>query len=164
MPAGGHAESEGVGFCHNPCPPWFHAESWKIEYPPRTAVFSLFVGFQANPMRGSRAVLSNCNPAALFEATQSVQLLNIGLPFGTYHLRLLMSYSAMRFCTSVSGVARAQANPIFTVKLLLTRQSSCTNGRTSFHRRPVVPPRNVWSWAAKTPMLPISKPGMLCPV
>src|SRR5215469_3184934 len=41
------------GLSHNPCPPWFQDESWKMAYPPRSAVFGLPSTFQANPIRGS---------------------------------------------------------------------------------------------------------------
>ena len=57
-------------------------------------------------------------------ATQLVQPLNPGLPDGMYHLRFSTSKFAWRFSTSVSGVARAQATPMFTVRLFVTRQSS----------------------------------------
>ena len=72
---------------------------------------------------------------------------------GTYHFSGRISKFACRFSTSVVGVARAQATPRLTVRLLVTRQSSCTNGRNIFQRRPLVPPRKVWSWAANPPML-----------
>src|ERR1035438_7582039 len=67
------------GFCHNPCAPWFHDESWKIAYPKRSAVFSLPIGFHEIPMRGSMAVLSNWIPTRPFDATQIVHPASAGL-------------------------------------------------------------------------------------
>src|SRR5208283_3005054 len=99
--------------------------------------------FHANPIRGSRAVLSNWMPTRPSVGMQIVQPAIPGLFFGTYHWRFETSKFACRFASSVSGVAKAQANPRFTVKLLVTRQLSCTKGRNSFQRRPVVAPRNV---------------------
>src|ERR1700675_3745122 len=101
------------------------------------------MGFHANPIRGSRAFLSNWIPTRPSVGTQTVQPLIPGLPEGTNHLRLTTSKFACRLPSSVSGVAKAHANPRFKVKLLVTRQLSCTKGRNSFQRRPVVAPRNV---------------------
>ena len=56
---------------------------------------------------------------------------------------LLKSKFAWRFWASVMGVTNAQASPRLTVRLLVTRQSSCTYGRNSFQRRPVVAPLKV---------------------
>src|ERR1700674_4990892 len=47
----------------------------------------------------------------------------------------------------------AHATPRSSVKLFVTRQLSCTKGRKRFQRRPVVAPKNVWSWI----------PPVICP-
>jgi len=70
---------------------------------PANSGFSLPIGFQANPMRGSRAVLSNWIPTRPSVVTQTVQLPIPGLPAGTYHLRLATSKFACRLASSVSG-------------------------------------------------------------
>src|ERR1700730_1041715 len=121
------------GFSHSPCPPWFHEESWKIAYPARTAVFGFPKGFQANPIRGSSAVLSIWTPTRPSEVCPGMRYLPVKkLKF------------AWRFWASVTGVTSAQASPRFRVRLFVTRQSSWTKGRNIFQRRPVVAPLKVW--------------------
>src|SRR5271169_4393344 len=83
-----------------------------------------------------------------------------GLPLGTNHESEAISKFDCRFSTSVSGVTKAQATPRFKVKLFVTRQLSCTNGRNNFQRRPTVAPWNVWSWAAKRPIAPTRTSAM----
>ena len=59
-------------------------------------------------------------------------------PEESENVPLAGSKFAWRFAASVIGSDKAQARPRFSVKLLVTRQSSWTYGRKSFHRRPVV--------------------------
>src|SRR5215831_13882996 len=111
--------------------------------PPRTAVVWLPQGFQANPIRGSSAVLSNWIPTRESECTQIVHPLMSEVGPATKNLPLAKSKFACRFCASVMGVTKAQATPRFKVKLGVTRHVSSTKGRNSFQRRPVVAPKNV---------------------
>src|SRR5271165_2751328 len=87
-PPNGSTSAKYGGFCHSPCPPWFQEESCKIPYPARITVLSPPIGFQASPMRGSTAVLSNWMPTRPSVVMQLVHPEIPGLPAGTYHLRL----------------------------------------------------------------------------
>src|SRR5450755_2464059 len=102
-----------------------------MAYPPRITVLWLPHGFHAIPMRGSRAVRSILIPAQEFAfcpAMAKVWLDNTKF--------------AWRLAASLMGVTKAHASPRLTVRSLVTRQSSCTNGRYIFQRRPVMVPLN----------------------
>src|SRR5215469_15061395 len=102
------------GFSHSPWSPWLQDASWNIPYPARSAVFWLPSTFHANPILGSKAVLSIWIPARASLCTQVVQPATIGP--GTRYCPVKKLKSACRLFASVTGVTSDQASQRFKVR------------------------------------------------